>query len=90
MSVYLPTWPTNRVRRKAGRLTDGTGAPLVTAIPEHGRRVITAVNSAARRLGITPGITVTRDRSLAPELNVVDADPDGDPTACAAWRTVGG
>lgn len=40
--------------------------------------MIAAVDEEARRLGITPGMTVTRARSLAPELEVVDADPDGD------------
>lgn len=33
---------------------------------------------AARRLGILPGMTVTRARSLAPDIQVVDADPEGD------------
>lgn len=40
--------------------------------------MIAAVDDAARRLGIHPGMTVTRARSLAPEIDVVDADPDGD------------
>lgn len=33
---------------------------------------------AARRQGITPGMTVTRARSLAPELVVIDAEPEDD------------
>ena len=37
-----------------------------------------AVDGAARALGIAPGMTVTKARSLAPELAVVDADPEGD------------
>lgn len=78
VSVYLPTWSTDRVRRKTGTRPDAAAAPLVTALPDHGRRVIASVDVAARRLGITPGMTVTRARSLAPGLEVVDADPDGD------------
>ncbi|KAA9019621.1 DUF6504 family protein [Sphingobium limneticum] len=78
VSVFLSTWPTDRVRRKAGRPPDGAPLPLVTALPDHGRRVIAAVCVEARRLGILPGMTVTRARSLAPDIDVVDADPDGD------------
>lgn len=47
-------------------------------LPDHGRKVIAAVDMAARALGITPGMTATKARSLAPELVVVDADPEGD------------
>lgn len=53
-------------------------APLVTALPDHGRRVIAAVDAAARQLGIQPGMTVTRARAFAPNLAIVDADPDDD------------
>lgn len=54
------------------------GGPLATAIPDHGRRVIAAVDVAARSLGITPGMTVTKARTFAPGLQVVDAEPDAD------------
>ncbi len=50
----------------------------MTAHPDHGRRVIAAVDENARRLGVTAGMTVTRARSLSPELVVVDASPDDD------------
>lgn len=40
--------------------------------------MIAAVDEEARRLGIAPGMTVTRARALAPDLAVMDADPDGD------------
>lgn len=52
--------------------------PLVTAMPDHGRRIIASVDQAARRLGIMPGMTITRARMLSPDLHVVDADPDAD------------
>ena len=82
VSVFLPHWSTDRLRRKrAQSRPDGgvpAGVPLATAIPDHGRRVIAAVDAAARLLGVTPGMTVTRARSLAPELQVADAEPDAD------------
>ena len=52
--------------------------PLVTAIPDHGRRVIAAIDQAARKLGVTAGMTVTKARAFAGPLEVIEADPDAD------------
>ena len=52
--------------------------PLVTAIPDHGRRVIASVDQAARKLGVTPGMTLTKARAFAGPLEVIEADPDAD------------
>lgn len=84
VSVYLPHWSTDRLRRTTAKPPPDASpgraapAPLVTAIPEHGRRIVAAVGQDARSLGITPGMTVTKARSFAPGLEVVDADPDAD------------
>lgn len=53
-------------------------APLVTALPEHGRRIVATTDAAARALGIAPGMTITKARSFTPELDVIDADPAAD------------
>lgn len=71
------------MRRKSAKPPPEEGGanldgPLATAIPDHGRRVIAAVDAAARSLGVTPGMTVTKARMLAPGLVVVDASPDAD------------
>lgn len=47
-------------------------------MPEHGRRVVAAVDSQARALGICPGMTITRARAFAPQLQVINADHEGD------------
>lgn len=52
--------------------------PLVTAIPDHGRRIVAATDAGARALGILPGMTITRARSFAPEIAVIDAQPEAD------------
>lgn len=82
VSLYLPNWSTDRLRRKGGvSRAEGIPAPdqpLCTALPDHGRRLVTAVDSGARALGITAGMTVTKARSLAPELTVIDAEPEED------------
>jgi protein ImuB len=82
VSLYLPSWSTDRLRRKSGasRAEDlpAPDQPLVTALPDHGRKVLAAVDASARALGLAAGMTVTKARSLAPGLTVVDADPEAD------------
>jgi protein ImuB len=79
VSLFLPHWSTDRLRRKTRKSPpDGNVAPLVTAVPDHGRRVVAAIDMGARLLGIRPGMTVTQARSFAPGLEVVDAEPDAD------------
>jgi protein ImuB len=82
VSLFLPHWSTDRLRRKSAKSPpDGAvlGAlPLVTAIPDHGRRIVASVDQAARACGIVPGMTITKARSFADELEVVDADSDAD------------
>ena len=50
----------------------------MTAIPDHGRRIVAAVDVQARVHGIRPGMTITQSWSFAPGLQVVDAEPDAD------------
>ncbi|MGE6695185.1 DUF6504 family protein [Sphingobium limneticum] len=79
VSLFLPHWSTDRLRRKnASSRPDAAPAPMVTAIPDHGRRVVASVDGQARTLGIVPGMTITKARSFAPELLVVDAEPEAD------------
>ncbi|PNB39565.1 nucleotidyltransferase, partial [Pseudomonas sp. FW305-130] len=79
VSLFLPHWSTDRLRRKnASSRPDAAPAPMVTAIPDHGRRVVASVAGQARTLGIVPGMTITKARSFAPELLVIDAEPEAD------------
>lgn len=49
--------------------------PFVMAVPDHGRKIITAVNAAARKEGIETGMVVADARVLYPTLEVVDEQP---------------
>ncbi len=49
--------------------------PFALAVPEHGRKVITAVNPAGRMEGIEPGMVVADARVLYPTLEVIDEQP---------------
>lgn len=84
VSLFLPRWSTDRLRQKTAKSPpDGGDAlspdvPLVTAVPDHGRRIVAAVDASARALGIKQGMTITKARSFAPGLQVVDAQRDAD------------
>lgn len=78
VSLFLPHWSTDRLRRKRGKPPPEGWPPLATALADHGRRVIASPDALALALGVAPGMTVTRARALAPELEVVDADPESD------------
>jgi hypothetical protein len=78
VSLFLPHWSIDRLRRKRTTSPPDATAPAATAIAEHGRRVIAATDAQARALGIKPGMTVTQARSFAGQLEVFDADPQAD------------
>jgi protein ImuB len=59
------------IRRPALR-----GIPFVMAVPDHGRKIITAVNAAAQQEGISPGMVVADARVLYPTLEVIDEPAD--------------
>ena len=72
VSVWLPFWPTERLRRPAG------ARPCATVISEAGRRVLDAVDPAARRLGLRPGMTLAAAQAVLTTLVPIPADPAGE------------
>ena len=80
VSLFLPTWPCDRVRRKnAG--APPRDCPMVTVMQEGNRRVIAAADEAARRIKLHPGMTLAHAQSLVPDLHVVEAAPQEDEAA---------
>ena len=87
VSLFLPTWPTDRLRRR-GHAALPAQRPLVTCAHEGGRRVIAAADAAAREQGLRPRMPLAHAMAMLPGLVVVDADPAGDLRALselAAW-----
>ncbi len=50
----------------------------MTAVAAHGRRVVAALDRQARAIGIHAGMTITRARAFAPDLQVAPADLEND------------
>ncbi|KAB2674231.1 DNA polymerase Y family protein [Brucella tritici] len=78
ISVFLPTWPTDRLRRKTGDTALPVEAPLVLVGRDRNRRIITAADSAAQALGLRVGMPVTKVQALVPVLVTKPADPEAD------------
>ena len=93
VSLWLPTFPTDRLQRptlskKALSGRQPANAPLVTRIHDGRRTVIAAANEAAQALGLHPGMAMAHAQAMVPGLHVADADPAGDEAArarLAAW-----
>ncbi|NIX77018.1 DUF6504 family protein [Microvirga terricola] len=86
VSLYLPTWPTDRIRRRLGApLLD---EPLVTVITEGSRRLIGAADHAAHTLGLRAGQTIAHAQAMVPNLHIVDAvlaEDEASLTELARW-----
>lgn len=77
----MPTWPTDRWRRQLGATAPPADRPLVLLDRDGRRRVVTAVNSAARALGLRPGMPATQAHILVPDLLTHPAEPEADEAA---------
>jgi protein ImuB len=87
VSLYLPTWPTDRFR-KSFNGAPPREAPLVIAAREGSRRIVASVDAAASAVGIRQGLTIAHAQALVPGLDVVEASPTADAeglTKLAMW-----
>src|SRR5580704_10433029 len=78
VSLWLPTWPTDRVRRKLGAAALPVDAPLVLIGGDGRRRVVLAADAAAHRAGLRVGMPASKAQALVPGLIVKDADLSAD------------
>ncbi len=83
LSLWLPDLPTDRLRRRARRESEGTAAlsldqPLATFASERGALQLAALCPRARAAGLTPGMMLTEARARLPELQVRPAAPEAD------------
>ena len=81
VSLYLPRWPTDRLRRQAGSSAPPADGPLVLAGHDGRRRVVTALDAAAAKRGLFAGMALARAQAMVPGLIVLEADARGDAEA---------
>ncbi len=87
--MFLPTLPTDRLRRSAGaRGPDGAeshGAdPLVAVAKVKGAQRVAALDRGAAAAGIRPGMALADARAIRPHLRVAEADLGADRAAAGA------
>ena len=88
VSLYLPNWPTDRLRRKMAASAPDPALPLVLVGQTGRRREVTAANAAALKIGLRIGMPATKAQALVKELLIQDADPVADAEALerlAVW-----
>jgi protein ImuB len=73
LSLWLPRFATDRIRR----LRD-VAAPLVIAGRRGNADVLTAIDEAAERLGLSTGLALAQARAMHPALDVVPEDAGAD------------
>ena len=78
ISVFLPLWPTDRLRRQGDDTAPSRDAPLILAGRVGSRRVVTAADRIAQQPGLHTGMPVSKAQALVPGLQVLPASPDDD------------
>jgi protein ImuB len=81
VSLYLPTWPTDRLRRRLGKDAPPADVPVAMIGSLGRKRVVLAADAAAQGLRLYPGMAAAQARALCADLVVHDADPQGDAEA---------
>ncbi len=84
LSLWLPNLPTDRLLRRARREADGgrqalaPDRPLATFDSCQNALRLVAVDPAAARAGLRPGMTLADARAMVPQLEVCAAEPERD------------
>jgi protein ImuB len=91
MYVFLPSWPIDRLRqlteKRGGSLPSLCNAvpadepPFATVTASGGRRLLAALNPAAAKAGLAPGMPLPDALSFVPGLVTAPADPAADRAA---------
>ncbi|MBX4899426.1 MULTISPECIES: Y-family DNA polymerase [Rhizobium] len=76
VSVFLPTLPTDRIRRTDPSLSRDT--PLVVIARSGSKRWIAAADRAALKLGLRVGMPAAKAQALVQGLTMINADPVAD------------
>ena len=79
LSLYLPLWPTDRLRRHlkntAAPPADG---PLILSGRQGSKRLVMAADARAEAQGLHAGMALTKAQALVPGLEVRPFTPDKD------------
>jgi protein ImuB len=78
ISLFLPTWPTDRLVRKLLDAAPPAKTPLILTSRSGSRRLVFAANMAAHGAGLHVGMPASKAQALVPDLIIRDAEPSED------------
>ena len=81
VSLFLPGWPIDRLRRTLGAAAPPPDARLVLVGREGSRRILTAVSRPAEQAGLRVGMPLTKAHALLPDIMTMPSDPAADAAA---------
>jgi protein ImuB len=82
VSVFLPTLPTNRIRRAHPSLSPDT--PLVVIARSGSKRWLAAAHRAALKVDLRVGMPAAKAQALVQGLTMINADLAADRDTCTA------
>jgi protein ImuB len=88
ISIFLPTFSTDRIRRTVDDAALPPETPLILVGRDERRRTVLAADTAAHAAGLRVGMSATKAQVLVRDLAVRDADPAADAAALdrlAVW-----
>lgn len=81
VSLFLPGWPIDRLRRAMGASAPPPDRRFVLVGREGARRVLTAVSRPAEAAGLRVGMPLAKAHALLPDILTMPADPAADAAA---------
>lgn len=81
VSLYFPTWPTDRLRRAMGQSAPSVETPVIMLGRQGNRRLVLATDAGARAAGLRVGMPASKAQVLVPNVQSFDLDAAGDNAA---------
>ncbi len=81
VSLYLPSWPTDRWRKAQGDGAPPADAPLAMTRRIGARKIVVGADAAARAQSVYPGLASAQAQARVPGLLTVEHEPAADAAA---------
>ena len=84
LSLWLPRLPIDRIKRQLWGSNAAPANPCIVVAKQNNALLISALDDAAARLGLEPGLPLANARAICPQLQIFDADEAADAKALNA------
>src|SRR5258708_13768510 len=73
LSLWLPRLPIDRIKRQLWRSNAAPANPCIVVAKQNNALQISALDDAAARLGLEPGLPLANARAICPQFQIFDA-----------------